>query len=348
MSMKVNELGKPGVPNMTDVILGLPGPVQQNPPPVVDKLGRVITIPSHNAIAPSGKRMVTVIRDVEDKYPDMWLAIYVVGDIHEERAFAKMFVRAACRRATCVDEADIVVFTGGTDVDPSLYGHERHHTTDIPDRKRDDREMEIFLECKAKGVPMLGVCRGAQFLHVMHGGALYQDVSNHNGTHPIITLDGLVIPDASSVHHQMIIPDPKLGIQILATSNIAGHRSKWGGKPGTFYRDTEKKADVEAFFYRETCSLGVQGHPEYSGYPIFTAWVMDQIDQFIHCSPDCTFVGEKDNYRYRIKPELVLERQSWPVQSSEQEQIEEEYSVKNKSKKVKEILTVPKSKKETK
>lgn len=326
---------------MTDVIIGLPGPIGRQLP-VVEKRGALQKLSSHDLSSPPGKRPVTVIRDHDEQFPDMWLSIFIVGDKYEEQAFAKMFVRAACHKAKTIDEADIVVFTGGTDVDPCLYGHEAHMSTDEPDVKRDGKEMEIFLKCREEGIPMLGVCRGAQFLHVMHGGALYQDVGGHNRKHSIITTGGLIIPEVSSVHHQMIIPDPKLGIQILATSNVADYRTKWGGKKGIFEKTYDKKSDVEAFFYRSTCSLGIQGHPEYAGYPLFTSWVMEQIDQLIHCNPDCIYIGPKDTCRYRIKPELVAERMAMEAETKQTE-VEETYTV-AKPKKVKETLTVPSTK----
>src|SRR3546814_5523779 len=101
------------------------------------------------------------------------------------------------------EEADLVVFVGGADVDPALYGAERHQTT-FPDTDQDQRDMELFKTCYENGIPMLGVCRGAQFLNVMHGGKLYQDVDNHVGDHPIYdTQNKRVIHNVSSIHHKM-------------------------------------------------------------------------------------------------------------------------------------------------
>jgi GMP synthase-like glutamine amidotransferase len=354
VSMPVNELGKPGVP-VTDVFMGIPPAIgassqpqlkliESQPKPVVDFLGKVIQQPSHSGWTPPGKRKVTVLRDAHPTYPDLWFSVYVEGDAHDEKMFAMMFVRSACRKAASPDEADLVVFTGGTDVDPALYGAKPYHKTERPDVERDAREMQLFLECKEKGIPMLGVCRGAQFLHVMQGGVLYQDVDNHNRPHPIISVsDGLIIPEASSVHHQMIYPDPKLGIQILATSNVANNRFKY--KEGLMFTNTwDKRADVEAFFYRDTCVLGFQGHPEYAHYPLYTEWCMQQIDQFINCNPDCEWIGQ----RYRLKEDFRKERdametaifsQTSPEGKSIMAQTEPKKKGKNKD-----VLTVPSTK----
>lgn len=71
---------------------------------------------------------------------------------------------------------DGVLFTGGDDMHPSLYGcclHE-HCGTLTPVRDRCETKFaEIYLKT---GKPYLGICRGIQFLNVMYGGTLYQDI----------------------------------------------------------------------------------------------------------------------------------------------------------------------------
>jgi len=70
---------------------------------------------------------------------------------------------------------DLVQFTGGEDVTPSLYGEQAHAATSC-NPARDDREAKIFLSFKNK-VPMAGICRGAQFLNVMNKGSMWQHVT---------------------------------------------------------------------------------------------------------------------------------------------------------------------------
>src|SRR3546814_2154841 len=64
--------------------------------------------------------------------------------------------------------------------------------------------------------------------------------------------------------------------------------------------------DVEAYFYRDTCTIGLQGHPEYKGYDDFTKWSFDLLNQFVLENPDVDLINR---YR-RIKPDLLKERKA--------------------------------------
>lgn len=57
-----------------------------------------------------------------------------------------------------LEEADIVLFTGGEDVDPSLYNCEKHPTTGS-NLQRDLREKEIFEKVRPDQL-CVGICRG--------------------------------------------------------------------------------------------------------------------------------------------------------------------------------------------
>lgn len=71
-----------------------------------------------------------------------------------------------------------VVITGGHDVDPVLYAQESkvlpHYDPD-----RDAFESAIIDDALARGLPLLGICRGAQLLNVRLGGDLIQDLRSH-------------------------------------------------------------------------------------------------------------------------------------------------------------------------
>jgi gamma-glutamyl-gamma-aminobutyrate hydrolase PuuD len=82
-------------------------------------------------------------------------------------------------------EADLIQFTGGADVSPMLYGEPKHPRT-YCDPNRDQHEANIFWNNIDK--PKAGICRGGQFLNVMSGGSMWQDVDNHaiGGTHAAV------------------------------------------------------------------------------------------------------------------------------------------------------------------
>ena len=57
-----------------------------------------------------------------------------------------------------IKEADIVLFTGGEDVNPALYGANRHYSTHF-NEERDKKEVAIFKKIKPTQLA-LGICRG--------------------------------------------------------------------------------------------------------------------------------------------------------------------------------------------
>ena len=103
-----------------------------------------------------------------------------------------------------VEDANVVLFTGGEDVDPSLYGCKREQCTHS-NLKRDLAERAIFEKVRPDQV-CLGCCRGSQMLCVMNGGILVQHCYNHaiGYTHGIT--DGSTLYQITSTHHQMQYP----------------------------------------------------------------------------------------------------------------------------------------------
>lgn len=165
---------------------------------------------------------------------------------------------------------DLICFTGGTDVDPELYGESRLPCTDEPDRTRDAYEARVFRTAKC---PTVGICRGSQFLTVMNGGALIQDVDNHAipGVHRMEIpepFNGKSVIDVTSTHHQMMYP---FDVEHLILGKSERARS-W------FYKTHELVPDMicepEVVYYPDSRSLAVQYHPEYmpmesDGYQYF-------------------------------------------------------------------------------
>jgi gamma-glutamyl-gamma-aminobutyrate hydrolase PuuD len=151
----------------------------------------------------------------------------------------------------------LVVFTGGSDVNPSLY-KENTHPKCYCDIKRDLQEVDIFnkaVECK---IPMFGICRGAQFLCVMTGGSLVQHTNGHHQKHFIHTSDKRYF-EVSSAHHQMMIP--KEDKDILAWSSNRLSKFYFNGNGETINYNRE----VEAVEFPSIKSYGVQYHPEVMG-----------------------------------------------------------------------------------
>ncbi|TXH33304.1 MAG: gamma-glutamyl-gamma-aminobutyrate hydrolase family protein [Rhodospirillaceae bacterium] len=76
--------------------------------------------------------------------------------------------------ARVLDGVAGLVITGGRDLDPAGYGQAAHDETDQPDTTRDAWEFALLAEALRRGLPVLGICRGAQVLNVAFGGTLHQ------------------------------------------------------------------------------------------------------------------------------------------------------------------------------
>jgi putative glutamine amidotransferase len=78
---------------------------------------------------------------------------------------------------------DALVVTGGAgDLDPTLYGDERHPETGPVQEERDAYELALVRGALERGMPILGICRGMQILNVAYGGTIEQhlpDVLGH-------------------------------------------------------------------------------------------------------------------------------------------------------------------------
>ena len=125
-----------------------------------------------------------------------------------------------------LDGLDGLVITGGRDVDPAGYGQQPHRATDeaiTDNRQRDAFEFALVDGAIRRGMPLLGICRGAQVLNVALGGTLHQhlpDVIGHThhqlgnavfATSAVRTVAGTRLAaligessDAQCYHHQAI------------------------------------------------------------------------------------------------------------------------------------------------
>ncbi len=59
-----------------------------------------------------------------------------------------------------IDESDIIVFTGGEDVSPDVYGESRVHKLTNSNKSRDNKETYYFEKGFESNKFMIGICRG--------------------------------------------------------------------------------------------------------------------------------------------------------------------------------------------
>jgi putative glutamine amidotransferase len=119
-----------------------------------------------------------------------------------------------------LDDLHGLLISGGTDLNPSLFGQNRESESDIPDDDRDIMELHLVRKALAMDLPLLCICRGMQLLNVALGGDLQQhlpqtDVHRQKGVtdaHAITTVSGTQLAAiagegphlVNSRHHQAI------------------------------------------------------------------------------------------------------------------------------------------------
>jgi len=81
------------------------------------------------------------------------------------------------------EEMDGLLLTGGSDITPEFLRQENVDPTllqqDDLDPNRDRWEFEAISKAVARGLPILGICRGIQVLNVALGGTLILDIPGH-------------------------------------------------------------------------------------------------------------------------------------------------------------------------
>lgn len=153
-------------------------------------------------------------------------------------------------------DSDLIVFTGGSDVNPILYGQSLHPYSRIS-ISRDEDDIKCYLRNLHK--PKVGICRGGQFLHVMNGGTLYQDVDNHaiRGTHKLLCKATGAEWEVTSTHHQMMCPD---------AGEVMGLAGETSYAESSINFNTVRESlsyDVEVVFHPK--AMCFQPHPEFYG-----------------------------------------------------------------------------------
>ena len=169
------------------------------------------------------------------------------------------------RAATVAEQFDGIVLAGGYDLAPSWYGEEPMPEAglELMPERRPHFEKTVVESFAAQGKPVLGICYGCQFLNVLRGGSLFQDIAlqipgasrhvaeNEGVPHPVrvekdsrlFAIVGQEEFEVQSYHHQ-------------AAARIA---------PGARVTAWAPDGVVEAIEWPgESFFLGVQWHPERS------------------------------------------------------------------------------------
>jgi gamma-glutamyl-gamma-aminobutyrate hydrolase PuuD len=168
-----------------------------------------------------------------------------------------------------------LIIWGGGDISPSLYGqHPCSRTTALAQLSiRDAIEVRLASKAIKMGIPIIGICRGAQIMCALAGGKLIQDVKGHGQTHRIKTDDGKVLT-TTSLHHQMMFPWEVKNYNLIAWTD--GLRSPFYIEGASLCSKQEDDVLVtfppqielehyepEIVYFSDVKALCIQGHPEF-------------------------------------------------------------------------------------
>ncbi len=98
---------------------------------------------------------------------------------------------------------DGFLFSGGVDIDPTLYGEEKCFDGVQIDRARDAFERRLFAAVYPTGKPILGICRGLQAINVFLGGTLYQHLEDHMQSVPGDVCEQKITVEKGSMLHRI-------------------------------------------------------------------------------------------------------------------------------------------------
>jgi gamma-glutamyl-gamma-aminobutyrate hydrolase PuuD len=159
-----------------------------------------------------------------------------------------------------LDSVDGLIFSGGSDLDPELYGEQAHPETNGWVRERDDFELGLMQAALARDVPLLAICRGSQVLNVALGGGLEQHVPDrvqsdlHKET-----------PGVFADHDVAVLQGTTLASILGDRADVKSHHHQGYGELGSGLREAARAPDgtVEALEDpTRRFTLGVLWHPE--------------------------------------------------------------------------------------
>lgn len=166
-----------------------------------------------------------------------------------------------------LDSLDGVIFSGGGDIEATLFKQENHETVSGLDTERDSFEINLMQAAFDRDLPILAICRGVQVMNVARGGDLIQDIPSQTdskmqhaqraegvgehdlfqtatviaGDNPITTALGEGPANINSFHHQSI-GKVAADLEVVATAD---------------------DGIIEAMYAPEqTYAVGTQWHPE--------------------------------------------------------------------------------------
>lgn len=165
--------------------------------------------------------------------------------------------------ATELQADDILIVHGGADIHPSLYNKGRSSQSGAGPQpsRRDLTEWEMMQRAVELGVPIIGICRGAQMLCSLGGGYLIQDVRGHGGQHLVENTLGDPV-NTNSIHHQMMVPQGNYQLIGWTPARSGTYMDVDANGKDVVLESHPLGIDPEFVYHPEIKGYAVQWHPE--------------------------------------------------------------------------------------
>ena len=227
--------------------------------PVVGVIGNTHVVENRFPAQLVGERNLRAVADVTGALPLMFAGTPEITDID-----------------ALLDTVDGILLTGArANVHPTRFGVEAHPAHEPYDNHRDALALALVEACVARGVPLLGVCRGFQEMNVAFGGSLHPEIRDLPGrmNHRMPRLEnGEIHPDPEVVfadrHEVQLVPEGSfariLGCETIRVNSLHGQGILEPGER-VVIEGVAEDGTIEAISIAEAPSfaLGVQWHAEY-------------------------------------------------------------------------------------
>ena len=204
------------------------------------------------------------------------------------------------RLEAVISRIDLLLLTGGSDVDPARYGAVPSSKLKRVLPERDRFDFTLMELARRRRLPIVGICRGGQALNVFFGGTLWQDIpSEHPGAKTNATHRGV------SVGHVVDVKPGSRLASVFGTKpllvNTYHHQAVKDVAPGFIATAFAPDGVVECIEGLSYPAIGVQFHPEIlcveSGAKTYKSPYCPDFVKFFANLPILTNMEGKDSQR---------------------------------------------------
>lgn len=165
------------------------------------------------------KRVIGLIPLVDDGRDSLWMLPGYMEGVAQAGGLPLMLPLTA--EDAALDQlcalCDGFLLTGGHDVSPALYGEQALPKCGDTSPQRDAMELGVLRRAMAHDKPVLGICRGIQFINAALGGTLWQDLPSQR---PSAVCHRQKPPYDAPAHTVGVLPDTPL-YRLLKTDTLA-------------------------------------------------------------------------------------------------------------------------------